>query len=107
MSEHFIEICSVCGVVISQCRCADKNKNIRHSLCDKCKNELPKRELPDYSRGWREGYAAGCREQARAMKEAVIKYTDECHYKNPDGIAMCIELPALFAALAAAEIKPK
>jgi len=46
-----------------------------------------------------EGYDAGCREQARVDREAVIKYTDGCHHKNPDGVAMCIELPALLAAL--------
>ena len=41
MSEHYIEICANCGCVIGQCRCADKDKNIRYSLCDKCKGELP------------------------------------------------------------------
>jgi hypothetical protein len=44
-------------------------------------------------------YAAGRAEGVRECREATIKYADECHYKNPDGIALCIELPALLAAL--------
>ena len=63
----------------------------------------PSRKLMDSNLGtnriYANGYLAGRREQARVDREAVIKYTDGCHHKNPDGVAMCIELPALLAAL--------
>lgn len=37
MSGHYIELCTECGTVISQCRCPDPNKTKRYSVCDKCK----------------------------------------------------------------------
>ena len=40
--EHFIEKCTNCGGVISQCRCIDKNKTIKYSICDKCSKEALK-----------------------------------------------------------------
>ena len=44
-------------------------------------------------------FNCGRADGVRECIEATIKYADECHYKNPDGIALCIELPALLAAL--------
>jgi hypothetical protein len=37
MSEHFKELCSVCGTVISQCRCPSENKVLKYDICDLCK----------------------------------------------------------------------
>ena len=34
--SHFIEKCSGCDCVISQCRCPSKDKEIRYSLCKNC-----------------------------------------------------------------------
>jgi hypothetical protein len=41
MSKHFIEKCKWCGVVISQCRCADLNKPVRFSICGECQSKPP------------------------------------------------------------------
>jgi len=35
--SHFIEYCSDCYAVISQCRCMDCNKTIKWGQCSKCK----------------------------------------------------------------------
>ncbi len=37
MMSHYIEICSICAKVISQCRCASLNKETRYGYCDECK----------------------------------------------------------------------
>lgn len=37
MGNHFIELCSECGTVISQCRCPSNDKEKRYSICEKCK----------------------------------------------------------------------
>lgn len=34
---HYIEYCSKCQKVISQCRCASCNKETRYGICDDCK----------------------------------------------------------------------
>ena len=34
---HFIEICKVCGRIISQCRCMSCDKVKKEGICDKCK----------------------------------------------------------------------
>ena len=39
VSGHFVEKCKECGVVISQCRCFDCNKQLILSVCDKCKEK--------------------------------------------------------------------
>jgi len=36
--NHFIEKCESCTTVISQCRCPSKDKEVRYSKCEKCKN---------------------------------------------------------------------
>lgn len=109
MSEHYIEICTNCGYVIGQCRCADKDKDIRYSLCDKCKRELPDGEyfktvfqkLPlseMIELTWGElnksrfdaklnavfaaGYAAGLVHQARVDREAIEKVDDGELYRQ-------------------------
>ncbi len=35
--SHFIELCRICGTVISQCRCAGPNKEQRWGICEDCK----------------------------------------------------------------------
>jgi len=35
---HFKENCSLCGKIISQCRCANPNKEQRYGICKDCKN---------------------------------------------------------------------
>lgn len=35
---HFKEICKECEVVMNQCRCPSKDKEIRYGICQKCKN---------------------------------------------------------------------
>lgn len=49
MSGHFIEKCIICGIVISQCQCPSKDKEIRYSLCKSCKDndksEMDKEEV--------------------------------------------------------------
>lgn len=35
--SHFIEECTECGAVISQCRCASKDKRHDYGICQKCK----------------------------------------------------------------------
>lgn len=39
MHDHFIERCSNCDTVISQCRCMG-DKETKYSVCDKCKQEI-------------------------------------------------------------------
>lgn len=34
--SHFIELCKICGDVISQCRCPDPRKEKRYGVCEKC-----------------------------------------------------------------------
>ena len=34
---HFIKYCESCGVVIGQCRCPSKDKEILWGLCEDCK----------------------------------------------------------------------
>jgi hypothetical protein len=36
MSGHYIEKCSECGEIISQCRCAYCMKTVRYGICEKC-----------------------------------------------------------------------
>ena len=36
---HKIVKCSVCGKVILQCRCMDKNKPVSYEVCRDCKNK--------------------------------------------------------------------
>jgi hypothetical protein len=40
MSNHFIEICSECGKVISQCRCPAEDKTKTYKVCNDCKKEI-------------------------------------------------------------------
>ena len=47
--EHYIKKCKECDTVISQCRCADKNKNVLYESpirCGTCHPEL----LSDHDR---------------------------------------------------------
>lgn len=37
--SHFIEICKLCGDVISQCRCPSPYKVEREGICTKCSNK--------------------------------------------------------------------
>ncbi len=34
--SHFIRKCKVCGVVVAQCRCPDRNKFVELVVCDNC-----------------------------------------------------------------------
>lgn len=34
--SHYIEICTECGTVISQCRCMTCNKTKKKGICPKC-----------------------------------------------------------------------
>ncbi len=43
---HFIEKCKYCGVVISQCRCMDCNKETVMSVCGKCLEKYPNPPTP-------------------------------------------------------------
>lgn len=36
MAEHFKEICSKCGTVVSQCHCPDPNKKVTYVICGSC-----------------------------------------------------------------------
>jgi len=36
-SGHYKILCRKCGKTIAQCRCSDPNKQIKYSICDKCK----------------------------------------------------------------------
>ena len=37
--SHFIKYCRECRVVIGQCRCPDKNKEVQYGTCLKCLEE--------------------------------------------------------------------
>lgn len=37
--NHFKTVCSECGTIIEQCRCMDKNKEVRKGVCDTCKKK--------------------------------------------------------------------
>jgi hypothetical protein len=46
--SHYIEYCRICGIVIATCRCASKDKEVRYSICDKCKGvNFPKKEIKE------------------------------------------------------------
>jgi len=34
--QHHCIKCKVCGIIVSQCRCADKNKTVRLVVCTEC-----------------------------------------------------------------------
>jgi len=34
--SHFIKYCKLCNVVMSQCRCPSRDKEIQYGTCDKC-----------------------------------------------------------------------
>ena len=36
MAEHYIEVCKICGKVISQCRCISLDKQKRYDICSDC-----------------------------------------------------------------------
>lgn len=36
---HFIEKCSKCGKVITQCRCMDANKPVTYGICKECQEK--------------------------------------------------------------------
>lgn len=40
MHAHGILKCRYCNIVITQCRCIDKNKEVRLTVCAKCKEML-------------------------------------------------------------------
>jgi hypothetical protein len=95
VSGHFIEKCKWCGVVISQCRCADPNKSVILSVCKECQShpvvpvhpqQVPvepiKLELTEYGRGWAEGFAAGRSYQAGKDSRALNKCSSckECEF---------------------------
>ena len=40
--NHFILKCHLCSKVISQCRCMDKNKETRMTVCAACKEIIQK-----------------------------------------------------------------
>lgn len=44
--SHFIELCKVCGDVISQCRCPDSLKEKRYGICEKCKKNPKLEHIP-------------------------------------------------------------
>ena len=46
--NHYIEKCNICGTVISQCRCAMKEKRIIYSICDKCKDKKDEFNFGDH-----------------------------------------------------------
>ena len=46
---HFIEICRICGKVISQCRCMDCNKERRTSICSDCASKMNDESAPSAS----------------------------------------------------------
>ena len=54
MSEHFIERCKYCAVVVSQCRCIGPNKTERYVVCPKCADLLSDDPLVTARRGGRE-----------------------------------------------------
>ena len=35
--SHFKVLCRLCGILISQCRCASEDKEIQYEICAKCK----------------------------------------------------------------------
>jgi len=37
--EHFKKVCERCYIIISQCRCPSKDKQIVYDICDKCLRE--------------------------------------------------------------------
>lgn len=44
MANHYKVVCRKCNAIITQCRCPDKNKEIRWDVCPSCKTELAKEE---------------------------------------------------------------
>jgi hypothetical protein len=62
--SHFIELCKICGDVISQCRCPDLNKEKRYGVCAKCAAQQTL--APDL--GWTCG---------------------KCKTHNADGVSLC------------------
>lgn len=48
--SHYIIICKICNVIISQCRCMDKNKEIKGSICSKCEKDLCKYPVEEPSK---------------------------------------------------------
>jgi len=40
MSGHYIKKCKYCKIAMGQCRCPAQNKEIRYSVCEKCKKEM-------------------------------------------------------------------
>ena len=45
---HFKEICKVCGVTISQCRCMDCTKECKLGYCSKCKQVIATEQCGDH-----------------------------------------------------------
>ena len=41
-THHYIIICKICNVTISQCRCMFGNKEYKEGICSKCENEIKK-----------------------------------------------------------------
>lgn len=40
--SHYIIICKICNVTISQCRCIFANKEFKEGICPKCEKEFCK-----------------------------------------------------------------
>lgn len=43
--SHFIEKCKHCNCVITQCRCASTNKEIRWGVCEQCSGKIVKEAI--------------------------------------------------------------
>jgi len=50
--SHFIKKCKECDKIISQCRCMDKNKEVRYSICNNCthKDCISKEDVEKFSK---------------------------------------------------------
>lgn len=39
MSKHFRIECKICWKIIAECRCMNKDKEVRYEVCDECKEK--------------------------------------------------------------------
>jgi len=36
---HFMIVCKECDKIIKQCKCMDKNKEVKYDTCEECKDQ--------------------------------------------------------------------
>ena len=43
--NHFVTKCKYCGVIINQCRCISKDKEVKYATCGTCAQKLANGEI--------------------------------------------------------------